>query len=83
MPAQIRRWGNSAAVRIPASVLDAARLRLDDAVTVRGEGDGRVVIERAASPEPHYTLEELLEGMTEEHVHGEVDWGPPVGREVW
>jgi len=31
---------------------------------------------------PKYTLEELLEDMREEHLHGEIDFGPPVGKEV-
>ena len=30
-----------------------------------------------------YTLEELLEGVTPELIHGELDWGNPVGNEEW
>ncbi len=30
-----------------------------------------------------YTTAELLKGVTDENIHGETDWGPPVGREVW
>ncbi len=44
MRAQVKRWGNSAAVRIPAQVLGAARLREDQLVDVRAEG-GRVIVE--------------------------------------
>ena len=29
------------------------------------------------------TLDELLDGITEENRHGETDWGPPVGNEYW
>ena len=29
------------------------------------------------------TLEELVEGITDENRHEETDWGPPVGNEVW
>ena len=32
---------------------------------------------------PRYTLEELLESVAAEDLHGEVDTGSPVGREVW
>ncbi len=28
-------------------------------------------------------LEELLDGMTPEECHKEIDWGPPRGNEVW
>lgn len=29
------------------------------------------------------TLEQLLAGITDENIHAEVDFGPPVGREIW
>jgi antitoxin component of MazEF toxin-antitoxin module len=40
----VKKWGNSAAVRIPASVMAAASLDLDQAVDIREEGV-RIVIE--------------------------------------
>lgn len=30
-----------------------------------------------------YTLDEMLEGLTPEKVHGEINWGGPVGEEEW
>jgi len=30
---------------------------------------------------PFYTLEALLDGVTEENRHGKIDWGPSVGNE--
>lgn len=80
MGVHIRKWGNSAAVRLPASALAAAGIAVDDPVKVREE-DGRIVIERA-QPQA-VTLEWLLEGITPENRHEEVDFGPPVGREFW
>lgn len=76
----VRRWGNSAAVRIPAATLAAAGLKPDDLINVREE-NGRVVIEKAR-PEP-VTLEWLIEGITPDNVHPETDFGPPVGKEIW
>ncbi len=35
MRATVKKWGNSASVRIPASVMDAAKLCLDQPVDVR------------------------------------------------
>jgi len=40
----VKKWRNSAAVRIPAGVMQAARLGLEDEVDVR-EQDGQIVIE--------------------------------------
>ena len=76
----VKKWGNSAAVRIPASVLQAVHLALDEAVDVREE-NGRIVIEPIRRKT--YTLEELLAGITAENVHAEVDFGKPVGKEIW
>lgn len=76
----VRRWGNSAAVRIPSATLEAAGLKPDDRVDVREE-DGRIVIEKAARK--RLTLAELIEGITPENRHEETDWGPPVGKEFW
>jgi virulence-associated protein VagC len=42
--AKVKKWGNSAAVRIPASVMQATRFDLDEVVDVREEA-GRIVIE--------------------------------------
>ncbi len=80
MKAVVKKWGNSASVRIPAAVLQAAKLRLDDSVDVREES-GRIVIE----PVPHreYTLSELLKGITPQNLREEVDFGRPVGKEAW
>ena len=44
MEGVIKKWGNSAAVRIPAGVLADANLALDEPVEVREER-GRIVIE--------------------------------------
>lgn len=53
----VKKWGNSASVRIPAAVMQAAHLDLDEAVDVREES-GRIVIEPAERKE--YDLAELL-----------------------
>lgn len=79
MRAVVKRWGNSASVRIPAAVMEAARLRLDQPVDAREE-DGRVVIE-PLRPEA-YDLAVLIVGITEENRHEEIDAGAPVGREA-
>lgn len=79
MEVVIKKWGNSAAVRIPAAIMKAAKISLEQAVDVRAE-DGRVVIQPAQSHE--YRLDDLLAGITASNCHNEVDTGPAVGREV-
>ena len=79
MRALVRKWGNSASVRIPAPVLAAARLRLDQSVEISAE-DGRIVIAPVAAMECR--LADLLDGITEGNLHASVGFGPPVGNEA-
>ena len=75
----VKKWGNSASVRIPVGIMEAARLRLDDQVDVREEG-GIIVIAPVRSKE--YDLASLLAGITPENLHGEADFGAPLGQEL-
>ena len=70
MKVLVKKLGNSAAVRIPASVMAAAHLDLDQTVEVKEE-HGRIVIE----PERPsvFTLEDLLAGVTAANLHHSVD----------
>lgn len=78
MHVTVKKWGNSASVRIPASVMESAQLRLDEIVDVREEG-GVIIIEPVRRH--RYALADLLAGMTPDNLHAEVDYGPSVGRE--
>jgi antitoxin MazE len=76
----VKKWGNSAAVRIPAAVLEAAQVRLNQAVDVREEG-GRIVIEPLRPT--RYDIGVLVAGITDENRHDPIDMGKPVGGEIW
>ena len=80
MKAVVKKWGNSASVRIPSAVLQAAKLRLEDSVDVREES-GRIVIEPV--PRREYDLWDLLKKITPENLHDEADFGRRVGKEAW
>ncbi len=76
----VKKWGNSASVRIPAAIMEAASLHLDDAVDVREEG-GRIVIDPFRPAE--FDLANLLAGITPENVHAEVSFGAAAGKEAF
>ena len=75
----VRKWGNSASVRIPAAIMEAAHLQLDMPVDIREEG-GRVVIVPLRNPD--YKLDDLLASITADNLHGSVDFGEPMGKEL-
>jgi antitoxin MazE len=80
MKAVVKKWGNSAAVRIPASVMAAVHLEPDQPVDIREE-KGRIVIEPVRPK--RYRIEELVASITDESLHDPIDTGPPKGREIW
>jgi len=74
----VKKWGNSPAVRLPAAIMEAAHLVLNQAIDVRAE-NGRIVIEPVA---PTYCLDDLLAGITAKNRHTEQDFGLPQGQEL-
>jgi antitoxin MazE len=80
MRTAVKKWGNSASVRIPAAVMQAAHLDVDEPVDVREES-GRIVIEPIRRKE--YDLTELVKGITSRNLHDEIDFSGPVGKETW
>jgi len=78
--AMVKKWGNSAAIRIPAAVLADANLRVDQSVEIREER-GRIVIEPLRRKT--FEIRELVKGIRRDNLHEPVDTGAPVGREVW
>jgi antitoxin MazE len=80
MQLTVKKWGNSASIRIPASIMEAAQLKLDDPVDVREEG-GRIIIEPLAHKT--YDIGDLLAGITADNLHAEIPVGPAVGNEAW
>jgi len=80
MKSQIGQWGNSLAVRIPKYVVEALNLKPNDALNCTVE-DGRLILEPIQAL-PELSLEELLAGIVK-LPEPEVDWGRPIGNEVW
>ena len=75
----VKKWGNSAAVRIPSPILEAAHLGLDQQVDVREER-GCIILEPIHAP--GFDLDSLISGITDENRHAEIDFGGPVGKEA-
>jgi len=78
MEAIVQKWGNSAAVRIPAPLLKEVNLAAGEPIEITTE-DGKIVI---APIRNRFRLADLLAGVTPENRHAEIDFGPAVGREA-
>lgn len=80
MKTRVQKWGNSLALRIPQSF--AAEVRLTEGMPVElSLVEDKLVIQPLV--QPPLTLDDLLQGVTDENLHDEWDTGPAVGKEVW
>lgn len=80
MRAKIQRWGSSLAVKIPKPFAEEAGLKPQSAVEITAV-QGSLVL--TPCPKPAWSLEDLLDQITDDNLHEEVDTGSPVGREIW
>lgn len=78
MTTKIQKWGNSLAVRIPKEVAEG--FRSGASVELRREGDALIV---RPSKKQKFSLIELVSQITPKQLHNEIDFGKPVGKEVW
>ena len=76
---QIKRWGNSHAIRIPKNLLEALNLTQDSLVEIT-QGSGVITL---TPVEKELSLEELLLQITPENIHNEIDSVAAVGAEAW
>lgn len=80
METNIQKWGNSLGVRLPKSIAISQSLKEGSRVVVTETKTG-IAIEIVKKK--RRTLDDMLKGMTKDKMHAEVDWGKPVGNEIW
>ena len=80
---KISKWGNSAGVLLPKSVLENLNLSIDKEVRFVFE-DGRIYLENASDELkiPEFRLEDLMKGYDLESNRSEVEDFEPVGKEI-
>ncbi len=76
----ISKWGNSLAVRIPQNLAQKINLTEGSEVELILE-DGKLIIQPRTRQQ--YSLEELVEAITPENRHDELDSGVAMGNEIW
>ena len=74
----LQKWGNGTGVRIPKKVVQAAKLHINQPLSVVLQDDSIVL---TPVKDSELTLESMLRGVTPDQVSGELDWGEDVGAE--
>lgn len=81
METKAQKWGNSLAIRVPKGIAQQAGVSVDDRLDIEVATDGVIVLKPRRRRK--YRLNDLLKGITKENMHDEIDFGRPVGRELW
>ena len=79
MTTTIQKWGNSQRIRIPKYILEELNWTGSEQLVVSVEND-KIIIERA---ERRKNIKELFADYHGEYTPVEMDWGNPVGEEIW
>jgi antitoxin MazE len=80
MKTKVRAVRGELTLSIPPDVASSVQITRGSEVDVTVE-DGKIVVRTVSIPQ--YSLQELLAQVTDENRHEVVDWGAPVGREIW
>ncbi|MDR3295016.1 MAG: AbrB/MazE/SpoVT family DNA-binding domain-containing protein [Clostridiales Family XIII bacterium] len=77
---RLAAWGNSIALRIPKPILNQSEINENAIVTLEVTENKEIIIKQKYR---HRTLEERFAGWDGNHEPELVDFGTPVGGEVW
>lgn len=80
MTTNIQKWGNSQGIRLPKVLLDALNWHENEEIELTAK-DNTIVITKAKPQRK--TIQELFEGYDGEYEHTDIDWGEPMGAEIW
>ncbi len=82
MLAKIQKWGNSQGIRLAKNLLIDAQLGVGDEVDISVK-DGIMIVKPTKMTRGKHNLKDLVGRIPKNYKTGEVDWGKPVGKEVW
>jgi len=82
MVTKVQKWGNSQGLRITRQVLEDAGIEVGDEVDVTAQ-DGVILIAPVRRVRGKRSLQELVSRIPKDYRVSEVEWGKPVGEEVW
>ena len=82
MIAKVQKWGNSQGLRLSKQLLAEAEIAVGEAVEVAVR-EGAIVVAPVRRVRGRHDLRELVSRIPKGQQAEEIDWGRPVGKEVW
>ena len=81
----LSKWGNSAAIRIPKAILDELKIDSNNFENISFDIDveeGKLILKKKQEKTKFELLAEKSKGE-KINPKEEIDWGNPIGKEVW
>jgi len=82
MITRVQKWGNSQGLRLSKELLSHVDISVGDEVDVTIR-DGSLIITPVRRVRGGLDLGELVRRIPKDYNPEELEWGDPVGREVW
>ncbi|MEA4963437.1 AbrB/MazE/SpoVT family DNA-binding domain-containing protein [Lutispora sp.] len=85
MNTNLSKWGNSAAIRIPKAILDELKIDSNNFENISFDIDveeGKLILKKKQEKTKFELLAEKSKGE-KINPKEEIDWGNPIGKEVW
>lgn len=83
MLSQVKKWGNSQGVMLSKQLLKKSHIDIGDSVDIIAK-PGQVIIKATkVDPRGRYDLKKLMSQIPKDYKPEEVDFGTPIGKEVW
>ncbi|MSO45425.1 MAG: transcriptional regulator/antitoxin, MazE [Acidobacteria bacterium] len=82
MITKVQKWGNSQGLRLSKALLSDVAIEIGDAVDVAVH-QGALVVTPVRRVRGGHDLRDLVRRVPKDYKAEDLDWGAPVGREVW
>jgi len=82
MNTTIQKWGNSQGLRLKKDILETMNLSVGDGIKVLVK-HGNIIISPDKKVRRKVDLKKILSKIPKDYKSEVIDWGKPVGKEVW
>jgi antitoxin MazE len=82
MITKVQKWGNSQGLRLSRDLLANVEIDVGDSVDVTVH-EGALIVTPVRRVRGGRSLRDLVRRIPKGYKPSEVDWGSPLGREVW
>ena len=80
MEARVQKWGNSAGIRIPSSILKSLNIKTNDILNIIQEDD-KIII--SIPKKKKISLSDRFKEYNGKNLAKDFSWDEKIGRELW